>query len=161
MIALFAAAALTLTLQQPAFVAQPAPFAQVTPSDPRPGGHFIDPKRTEGEQKVDSSKDRLVERRTAAWVAAGGFGMSGIGAGIGGVMAQAIYRSTNPSGDYSDQRQGTRGMVLGMLIGLLPGLIFGDDARNESNGLGRQVIVLLDLGGALATAFAVVSIKAH
>ena len=87
--------------------------------------------------------------------------MSALGAGIGGTFAQAIYKSTNRTGAYADQRPGNRGMVLGMLIGLLPGLIFGNEARNESNGLGRQVIVLLDLGGALAAGVAAASIRGH
>jgi|GEM_PF-1818347 len=170
MLALLAAATtLSLTLQQPfaalgqpsASLVQEQAFLQVAPSNsvPRSSGHYVEPAHSDGERKIDSSQDAQLPRRSEAWIAAGAFGMATIGAGIGGTFAEAIYRSGNQTGDYSDTRPGNRGMLLGMLLGLVPGLLFGNEARNESNGLGRQVVVLLGLGGAVATGIAAASIR--
>ena len=112
---------------------------------------FINLERQNAHDVVVEDPDHPLPKRSTAWVAAGGFGMAGLGAGIGAVMAQAFSRSSGATAlDTVDTHAGMKGMALGALLGLVPGLIFGNEARNEGNAIGRTVILLTDLGGALA-----------
>jgi hypothetical protein len=88
--------------------------------------------------------------RSAGWVAAGGYGLATLGAGMGAVMGQAILNSTNRTGDYSDHKGAYVTAAIGAAVGLLPGMLFGQVSRAEDHDQGRSVIVLTDVGGTMA-----------
>jgi hypothetical protein len=99
---MLAAVALTLTLQV-------APAA----SGPATGTHL--PPAVMAEAPAQPA------RRSWAWTAAGAYGFSSFGAGVGALVANQ-YRTKN-SGTIN------LAMGIGALAGLVPGVLFGNEAR--------------------------------
>jgi hypothetical protein len=81
------------------------------------------------------------ERRSWAWTAAGAYGFSSFGAGVGALVANQ-YR-TRDSGTIN------LAMGIGALAGLLPGVLFGNEAREEQNHKARAYIPVMDVVGTM------------
>ena len=136
-----------------ALTLQLAPLSQVQPPVNNP--RFIEIGRESRPQEVAvEDPDHPLPKRSTAWVLLGGYGMAGLGAGIGAVLGDAFSRSdTAQAGDVKNSHAGLKAMALGGIVGLIPGLIFGNEARKEQNGLARSVTLVLAAGGTLSIAF--------
>jgi hypothetical protein len=81
------------------------------------------------------------QTRSWGWTAAGAYGFSTFGAGVGGLVA---YHTSTASRSTVNLAMG-----LGAIAGLLPGLLLGNEARYEENHQARAYIPIVDLLGTM------------
>ena len=79
--------------------------------------------------------------RSWGWTAAGAYGFSSFGAGVGGLVAYHTG-TTEPS-------KVNLAMAIGAIAGLLPGFLIGNEARKEENDKTRAYIPIVDVLGTM------------
>jgi hypothetical protein len=119
---MLAALALTLTLQL-------APAVD----DPSQSTHLP--------QTVFAEAPAKPRMRSWGWSAAGAYGFSTFGAGVGGIVAY----HTGTTG----RSQVNLAMGIGAIVGLLPGFLIGNEARKEENDKTRAYIPIVDVLGTM------------
>jgi hypothetical protein len=84
------------------------------------------------------AKPRL---RSWGWTAAGAYGFSTFGAGVGGVVAYHTGTTEHSKVNLA--------MAIGAIAGLLPGFLIGNEARKEENEKTRAYIPIVDVLGTM------------
>ena len=110
------------------------------------------PSSAEFVPQVEAEVSAQAPKRSVGWILAAGVGMAALGAGIGGLVADKMDQSAQ----FTDRKNIpaiNTGMAIGGLLGLIPGLLFGNEARDESQDTARNVILLVDVVGAMALGF--------